>query len=155
MLISSPITARVGSNIKEYFTVSLRSPNGRQTPVQQGDWFSRDALQFIHNSALVGTIFLCHGEVIKWKHFPRYWPFVRGIHRSPVNSPYKGQWRGALMFLWFVPEQTGEYNRDVRDLRRHQTHYDVTIICVCGSANHTGGNTSQLETMPHTTLTVP
>ena len=42
---------------------------------------------------------LCaHDDVIKWKHFPRYWLFVRGIHRSPVNSPYKGQWRGALMF---------------------------------------------------------
>ena len=29
-----------------------------------------------------------------WHHqmetFPRYWPFVRGIHRSPVNSPQKG-----------------------------------------------------------------
>ena len=32
-----------------------------------------------------------HDDVIKWKHFPRYWPFVRGIHRSPVNSPHKGQ----------------------------------------------------------------
>ena len=30
-------------------------------------------------------------DVIKWKHFPRYWPFVRGIHRSPVNSPHKDQ----------------------------------------------------------------
>ena len=39
-----------------------------------------------------------HDDVINWKHFPRYWPFVRGIHRSPVNSPDKGQWRGALMF---------------------------------------------------------
>ena len=39
-----------------------------------------------------------HDDVIKWKHFPRYWPFVRWIHRSPVNSPLKGQWRGALMF---------------------------------------------------------
>ena len=39
-----------------------------------------------------------HGDVIKWKHFPRYWPFVRGIHWSPVNSPHKDQWRGALMF---------------------------------------------------------
>ena len=27
---------------------------------------------------------LYHDDVIKWKHFPRYWPFVRGIHRSPV-----------------------------------------------------------------------
>ena len=32
-----------------------------------------------------------HDDVIKWKHFPRNWPFVRGIHRSPVNSPHKGQ----------------------------------------------------------------
>ena len=39
-----------------------------------------------------------HDDVIKWKPFPRYWPFVRGIHRSPLNSPHKGQWRGALMF---------------------------------------------------------
>ena len=39
-----------------------------------------------------------HDDVIKWKHFPRYWPFVRGIHRSPVNSPHKDQWRGSLMF---------------------------------------------------------
>ena len=32
------------------------------------------------------------------KNFPRYWSFVRWIHRSPVNSPHKVQWRGALMF---------------------------------------------------------
>ena len=41
-----------------------------------------------------------HDDVMKWKHFPRYWPFVRRIHRSPVNSPHKGQWRGALMFFY-------------------------------------------------------
>ena len=38
-----------------------------------------------------------HDDVIKWKYFPRYWPFARGIHRWPVNSPHKVQWRGALM----------------------------------------------------------
>ena len=32
-----------------------------------------------------------HDDVIKWKQFPRYWPFVRGIHRPPVNSPHKDQ----------------------------------------------------------------
>ena len=41
---------------------------------------------------------VCHDDVIKWKHFPRYWPFVRGIHRSPANSPHTGQWCGALAF---------------------------------------------------------
>ena len=28
-----------------------------------------------------------HDDVIKWKHFPRYWPFMQGIHRPPVHSP--------------------------------------------------------------------
>ena len=32
-----------------------------------------------------------HDDVIKWKHFPLYWPFVWGIHRSPVNSPHEVQ----------------------------------------------------------------
>ena len=52
--------------------------------------------------ALAGLLFppitKFHDDVIEWKYFPRYCPFVRGIHRSPVNSPHKGQWRGALMF---------------------------------------------------------
>ena len=39
-----------------------------------------------------------HFMMTSWKHFPCYWPFVRGIHRSPVKSPHKGQWRRALIF---------------------------------------------------------
>ena len=39
-----------------------------------------------------------HDDVIKCKHFPRYWPFVWKIHRSPVNSLHKYNWRRALMF---------------------------------------------------------
>ena len=31
--------------------------------------------------------------------FQRYLPFVRGIHRSPVNSPHKGQWRDVFIDL--------------------------------------------------------
>ena len=31
-----------------------------------------------------------HNDVTIWKHFPRYCPFVRGIHRSPVDTPHKG-----------------------------------------------------------------
>ena len=34
--------------------------------------------------------------------FPRYWPFVRGIHQSPVNFPHKGQWRGAFMVFFYL-----------------------------------------------------
>ena len=51
------------------------------------------------SGALTGdTIWSKHDEVVRWKHSPRYWPFVRVIHRSPVNFPHKGQWRRALMF---------------------------------------------------------
>ena len=41
--------------------------------------------------------------------FLRYWPFVRGIHRSPVNSPYKGQWRGQGWGEYTNPEYEYEY----------------------------------------------
>ena len=64
-------------------------------------------------------------DVIKWKHFPRYWPFVRGIHRLPVNSPHKDQWRGALVFSFM---NGWVNNREAGDLRRHDTHYDVTVM---------------------------
>ena len=70
-----------------------------------------------------------HDDVIKWKHFPRYWPFVRGIHRSPVNSPHKGQWRGALMFFFICTRINGWVNNgEAGDLRRHGAHYDVTVM---------------------------
>ena len=72
-----------------------------------------------------------HDDVIKWKHFPLYWPFVRGIHRFPVNSPHKGQWRGALMFSLICVWINGwENNREAGDLRRHRTHYDVIVMFI-------------------------
>ena len=70
-----------------------------------------------------------HHDVIKWKHFPCYWPFVRGIHRSPVKSPHKGQWRGALVFSSICVWINGWVNnREAGDLRRHRTHYDVNVM---------------------------
>ena len=72
-----------------------------------------------------------HDDVIKWKHFPRYWPFVRGIHRSLVNSPHKGQWREPLMFSLICTRINGWVNNgEAGDLRRHRAHYDVTIMCI-------------------------
>ena len=72
-----------------------------------------------------------HDDVIKWKHFPRHWPFVRGIHRSSVNSTHKGQRRGtfvvSLSCAW-----TNDWvnNRDAADLRRRRAYYDVTVMYV-------------------------
>ena len=70
-----------------------------------------------------------HDDVIKWKYFPRYLPFVREIHRSPVNSPHIGQWRGALMFpLICACINCWANSLEAGDLRRHRAHYDVIAM---------------------------
>ena len=70
-----------------------------------------------------------HDDVIKWKRFPRHWPFVRGIHRSPVNSSHKGQWRGALMFSLIWARINGWVNKgEAGELRRYRPHYDVSVM---------------------------
>ena len=52
-----------------------------------------------------------------------------GIHQSPVHSPHKGQWRGALMFSLICAWTNGwANNRDAGDLRRHRAHYNVTVM---------------------------
>ena len=72
---------------------------------------------------------LVHDDVIKWKHFPRCWPYVRGIHRSPVNSPHKGQWRGSLIFSLICAWTNGWVNnRQAGDSRRYRAHYDVIVM---------------------------
>ena len=64
--------------------------------------------EYLLSRTWIHTMMSRHDDVIKWKLFPRYWPFVRGIHRSLVNSPHKGQWRGALMFslIWRLSKQS-------------------------------------------------
>ena len=70
-----------------------------------------------------------YDNVIKCKYFSRYWRFVREIHRSPVNFPHKGQWRGASMFslicAWI---NSWVNNGEAGDSRRHCIHYDVIVI---------------------------
>ena len=54
---------------------------------------------------------------------------LRGIHRSPVNSAHKGQWRGALMFSLICVWINGWVNnREAGDLRRDRAHYDVIVM---------------------------
>ena len=63
---------------------------------------------------------------VEWGH---YWPFVRGIRRSPVNSPTKASELGALMFslicAWI---NRWVNNRKASDLRRHRAHYAVIVM---------------------------
>ena len=70
-----------------------------------------------------------HADVIKWKYFSRNWPLARGIHRSPMNSPHKGQWCGALVFSLIYAWINGWVNnREAGHLKRHRCHYDITVM---------------------------
>ena len=51
------------------------------------------------------------------------------IHRSPVYSPHKVQWSGALVFSSIYAWINGWVNTgEAGDLRRHCPHYDVTVM---------------------------
>ena len=68
---------------------------------------------------------LKHDDVIKWKHFSRYWPFVGGIPR------------GALMFSLICARMNGWVNnREAGDLRRHRFHYDVIVMSRMRALSH-------------------
>ena len=64
-----------------------------------------------------------HDDVIKWKHFPRNWPFVRGIHQSPVKYQHKGQWHGTLMLSLICVWINGLVNS-----RDAGAHYDFIVM---------------------------
>ena len=103
-------------------------------------WTSNYSLGY--ERAIIPHYFNFQDDVIKWKHFPRNWPFVRGIHRSPVNTPHNGQWRGALMFTLICVWINGWVNnRETGDLRRYRGHYDVIVmwsVIACSCPNYSG-----------------
>ena len=78
--------------------VNIVSPKDRYLPrliwIHLHGLSCSNALFFLWRGFVMKHI--AHDDVIKWKHFARYRPFVRGIHWSPVDSPHKGQWSGAL-----------------------------------------------------------
>ena len=82
------------------------------------------------------TIRMTHDDVIKWKHFPRYWPFVRGIHRPPVNSRIKASDAELWCFLWAALWINGWVNnREAGDLRRRHAHYDlIVMVALCAKS---------------------
>ena len=79
----------------------------------------------IKRITILSHIMMKYDDIIKRKHIPRYWSFVKGIHRWP----HKGQWRGAFKFFLLYAWANGWPNkRDAVDLRRHRAHYYVTVV---------------------------
>ena len=85
-----------------------------------------------HTSYVLPHICLYVSALTWWRHqmetFSALLALGVGNSRSPVNSPHKGQWRGALMFSWICTWINGWYNREAGDLRHHHAHYDATVM---------------------------
>ena len=69
-----------------------------------------------------------------WRHqmetFSALLALCAGNSPVTVNSPHKGQWRGALMFsLICVWINSWVNNREAGDLRRRHGHYDASVMC--------------------------
>ena len=77
-----------------------------------------------------------------WRHkmetFSALLALCAGNSPVPVNSPHKGQWRGALMFSLICAWINDWVNkREVGDLRRHRGHYDVNVMwTIKGNGDH-------------------
>ena len=104
-------------------------------------WKSTIALHYRHSTLVVNAItlfFICNERIALRMQPPAHlwWNgntfrvadlFSRVNHRSLVDSPHKGQWRGPLMYsLIYAWTNAWINNRDASDLRRHCAHHDVT-----------------------------
>ena len=99
--------------MKRIITMQLKMTHSKSTPLLRGPWvkisriaqaFSNSATHFIRKFNLVhNRVWSKYNSMItssKWKRFPRYWPFVQGLHRSPVNSRTKGALMFCLICAW-------------------------------------------------------
>ena len=115
----------------DYTSVGIEWPRSKQWATSIWGLYHKACFEAItcHLEHPGELMWILHDDVIKWKRFPRYWLFVRRIHRSPVKSPHKGQYRGALMFSLICAWINGWVNHcEAGDLRHHRVHYDVTVM---------------------------
>ena len=105
-------------------------------------------------------VMLCFIHVISWwRHqmeaFSALLAICAGNSPASVNSPHKGQWRGALMFSLICAGTNGwANNQDAGHLRRHRAHYDVTVMFYPYSSGIASSVSGQFYDCPHiSTLT--
>ena len=73
-----------------------------------------------------------HDDVIKWKHFPCYWPFARVTSGFPSQRPVT---RSPDVFFDEPLNKRWSKQAKRRCMRRHRAHYDV-IVMPNGTSSH-------------------
>ena len=116
--------------------VMIRSPQTRLCPLELmiNPVGSLKSLQLAPSASNLGP----HSW---WRHqmetFSALQAICAGNSPVPVNSPHKGQWRGALMFSLICVWINGWVNnREAGDLRRYRAQYDGKCTFECRQCDH-------------------
>ena len=135
---NSPVTGEFSTQrpVTRSFDVFFLRPNKRLSKQSWGWWFETPSRPLWRHCNVKAKIHSVYGftRSTPWWHrqmetFPRYWPFVRGIYWSQVDSPQKGQWRATLMLsLICTWTNVRANNRYAGDLRSHHSDCGVTMI---------------------------
>ena len=66
---------------------------------------------------------------MSWKHLPHYWPFAQGIHRSLVDSQYKGSSKSLLLVSSLLLVWANVWKQSsLGILRSHCCSHEVAVI---------------------------
>ena len=97
-------------------------------------YYTTPNIAWVSGWSTTHTVVIDDGQAISWwRHqmetFSALLAICAGNSPAPVNSPPKGQWRGALMFSLICARINGWVNSgEACDLRRHRVHYYVIVI---------------------------
>ena len=112
------------SNTRRTASFYKRRPTVVKTP-------SRHAGSYLLTKGVKYNFLLC--RIAWWRHemetFSALLALCAGNSPVPVNSPHKGQWRGAFVFS-LICTWINDWvnNHEAGDLRRHHGHYDANVM---------------------------
>ena len=88
------------------------------------------SMAIFSNAVLLNMSCCCrHDDVIKWKHFPGFWPFVKGIHCSMMH-PYPQKDNDARLWCFFCcePVEIPVIRNAMVVMRRHRNILEIFLI---------------------------
>ena len=102
-------------------------------------------LLLAHKSTHMQTVccvYVTHDDVIKWKHFSRYWHFVRGKPPVSCGLPKVPQWRGCFLWCawtsgWANDRNTGDWGAIMLSINfwwNHMIHVLPILFKVASSS---------------------
>ena len=85
---------------------------------------------------------MLHDDIVTWKGFLHYWPIVRGIHWSPMDSHHQRLVTCSLMLVMLLARScwtnrwfSSNLNRHVMSLLQncHNQYWNIVVDIICQS----------------------